>query len=112
MILKARRLDDVVIADLSGRITIGEGTVVLRDNIQKMLAAGDRKFLLNLADVDYVDSSGLGELVTSFTTVRNQGGQLKLLNLTRRIQDLLQITKLLTVFETFDSETEAIKSMK
>jgi anti-sigma B factor antagonist len=112
MVLKARRLDDVVILDLSGRITIGEGTLVLRDHIQKLLAAGDRKFLLNLADVDYIDSSGLGELVTSFTTVRNQEGQLTLLNLTRRVHDLLQITKLLTVFEAFNSETEAIKKMK
>jgi len=72
MVLKARRLDDVVILDLSGRITMGEGTLVLRDQIQRLLAAGDRKFLFNLADVDYIDSSGLGELVTSFTTVRNQ----------------------------------------
>src|SRR3954462_10472203 len=111
MVLKARRLDDVVILDLSGRITIGEGTLVLRDRIQKLLAAGDRKFLLNLADVDYIDSSGLGELVTSFTTVRNQHGELKLLNLTRRVQDLLQITKLLTVFEVFNNETEALKTM-
>ena len=84
MVLKARRLDDVVILDLSGRITMGEGTLVLRNNIQKLLAEGDRKFLLNLTDVDYIDSSGLGELVTSFTTVRNQNGELKLLNLTRR----------------------------
>jgi len=112
MVLNARRLDDVVILDLSGRITIGEGTLILRDQIQKMLNAGDRKFLLNLADVNYIDSSGLGELVTSFTTVRNQGGQLKLLNLTHRVQDLLQITKLLTVFEAFDSEAEGLKSMK
>jgi anti-sigma B factor antagonist len=112
MHLKARRIDDIVILDLSGRITIGEGTLVLRDQIQRLLAAGDRKFLLNLADVDYIDSSGLGELVTAFTTVRNQEGQLKLLNLTRRVQDLLQITKLLTVFEVFSSETEAVKSMK
>jgi anti-sigma B factor antagonist len=112
MVLKARRLDDVVILDLSGRITMGEGTLVLRDQIQKLLAAGDRKFLFNLADVDYIDSSGLGELVTSFTTVRNHEGQLKLLNLTRRVQDLLQITKLLTVFEVFNSETEALKTMK
>jgi anti-sigma B factor antagonist len=110
--LKSRRLDDVTILDLSGRITIGEGTVMLRDALQKLLAEGERKFLVNLEAVDYVDSSGLGELVTSFTTVRNQGGQLKLLNLTKRIRDLLQITKLLTVFETFDSETEAIKSMR
>ena len=112
MVLKARRLDDVVILDLSGRITMGEGTLVLRDQIQKLLAAGDRKFLFNLADVDYIDSSGLGELVTAFTTVRNHEGQLKLLNLTRRVQDLLQITKLLTVFEVFNSETEALKTMK
>ena len=112
MVLNARRLDDVVILDLSGRITMGEGTLIIRENIQKLLNAGDRKFLLNLADVDYIDSSGLGELVTAFTTVRNQGGELKLLNLTRRVQDLLQITKLLTVFEAFDDETEALKSMK
>ena len=112
MILNARRLDDVVIMDLSGRITIGEGTLILKERIQKLLSAGDRKFLLNLSDVDYIDSSGLGELVTSFTTVRNQGGQLKLLNLTRRVQDLMQITKLLTVFEAFDSEAEALKTLK
>jgi anti-sigma B factor antagonist len=112
LVLKPRRLDDVVILDLSGRITIGEGTVILRDQIQKLLNAGDRKFLLNLEDVNYIDSSGLGELVTTFTTVRNQGGLLKLLNLTRRVQDLLQITKLLTVFETFNSEAEALKTMK
>ena len=112
MVLNARRLDDVVILDLSGRITMGEGTLIVRERIKKLLDAGDRKFLLNLSDVDYIDSSGLGELVTSFTTVRNQGGQLKLLNLTRRVQDLLQITKLLTVFEVFDSESEALKSLK
>ena len=112
MVLNERRLDDVVILDLSGRITMGEGTLILRDHIQKLLNAGDRKFLLNLADVNYIDSSGLGELVTSFTTIRNQEGQLKLLNLTRRVQDLLQITKLLTVFEVFNSEAEALKSLK
>jgi anti-sigma B factor antagonist len=112
MVLTPRRLDDVVILDLSGRITMGEGTLILRDQIQKLLRAGDRKVLLNLADVDYIDSSGLGELVTSFTTVRNQSGQLKLLNLTRRVQDLLQITKLLTVFEVFNNETAALKTMK
>ncbi len=112
LVVKARRLDDVVILDLSGRITIGEGTLILRDQIQKLLTAGDRKFLLNLSDVDYIDSSGLGELVTSFTTVRNQDGRLKLLNLTRRVQDLLQITKLLTVFDVFNNETEALKTMK
>ena len=112
MVLNPRRLDDVVILDLSGRITIGEGTLIIRDHLQKLLNAGDRKFLLNLSDVDYIDSSGLGELVTAFTTVRNKGGQLKLLNLTKRVQDLLQITKLLTVFEAFNSEAEALKTMK
>src|SRR4051812_5569064 len=101
MLLKSRRLDDVVILDLSGRITIGEGTVTVRDSLQKFLDTGDRKFLVNLADVDYIDSSGLGELVMAFTTVRNYDGQLKLLKLTRRVRDLLQITKLLTVFESF-----------
>jgi anti-sigma B factor antagonist len=112
MLLKPRRLDDVVILDLSGRITIGEGTLTLRHTIQQLLAAGDRKFLINLEDLDYIDSSGLGEFITAFTTVRQQGGQLKLLNLTRRVRDLMQITKLLTVFETFDNETEALKSMR
>ena len=112
MLLKPRRLDDVVILDLSGRITIGEGTLILRETIRKLLNAGDRKVILNLANCDYIDSSGLGELVTSFTTVRNAGGELKLLNLTKRVQDLLQITKLLTVFESYNDETEAMKSMK
>jgi anti-sigma B factor antagonist len=112
MLLKSRRLDDVVILDLSGRVTIGEGTVMFRDTLQKLLSNGDRKFLVNLSDVDYIDSSGLGEFVTAFTTVRHEGGQLKLLNLTRRVRDLLQITKLLTVFESYDSETEALKSMR
>ena len=112
MLVKSRRLDDVVILDLSGRITIGEGTVMVRDTLQKLLHLGDLKFLVNLGGVDYIDSSGLGELITAFTTVRKQGGQLKLLNLTRRVHDLLQITKLLTVFDAFDSESEAMKSMK
>ena len=98
--------------DLSGRITIGEGTLILRDHIKKLLEAGDRKFILNLSDCDYIDSSGLGELVTAFTTVRGAGGELKLLNLTKRVQDLLQITKLLTVFESYNDETEAVKSLQ
>ena len=111
-VITARRLDDIVVLDLSGRITMGEGTVILRDRIRNLLSDGDSKFLLNLADVSYIDSSGLGELVTTFTTVRNQGGQLKLLNLTTRVQDLLQITKLLTVFDVYTSEAEAVKSMR
>lgn len=113
VLLKTRRLDDVVIMDLSGRITIGEGALTVRNAFQDLLRIGNRKFLLNLADVDYIDSSGLGELVHLYTTVRKEpDGQVKLLNLTRRIRDLLQITKLLTVFESFDSEIEALKSLR
>ena len=111
-VISSRRLDDVVILDISGRITLGEGTVTLRDTMQKLLNDGERKVVMNLEDVDYVDSAGLGELVAAYTIVRAQGGQLKLLKLTHRIHDLLQITKLLTVFDSFDSETEAIKSMR
>jgi anti-sigma B factor antagonist len=112
VLVKIRRLDDIVIIDLSGRITIGEGTLTVREALQELIRAGDRKFLVNLAGVDYIDSSGLGELVTCFTTVRKEeDGQVKLLNLTHRVHDLLQITKLLTVFESFDNETEALKSM-
>jgi len=112
MAITPRRFDDVVVLDLSGRITIGEGTLMLRDRIQKMLEGGETKFLLNLSDVDYIDSSGLGELVSSFTTVKSQGGTLKLLSLTRRVRDLMQITKLLTVFDVYDSEPEALKSFR
>ena len=111
-VIKSRQLDDVVILDISGRITLGEGTITLRDALQKLLNRGERKVLMNLEDVDYVDSAGLGELISAFTTVRAHGGQLKLLKLTHRIHDLLQITKLLTVFDSFDNETEAIKSMR
>ena len=111
-VIKSRQLDDVVILDISGRLTLGEGTITLRDALQKLLNRGERKFVMNLEHVDYIDSAGLGELITGFTTVRAQGGQLKLLKLTHRIHDLLQITKLLTVFDSFDSETEAIKSMR
>ena len=112
MAITLRRFDDVVVLDLSGRITIGEGTLMLRDRIQKMLEEGEVKFLLNLSEVDYIDSSGLGELVSSFTTVKSQAGTLKLLSLTRRVRDLMQITKLLTVFDVFDDETEALKSFR
>ena len=112
MAISARRLHDVEILDLAGRITIGEGTLMLRDKIQNMLDVCQTKFLLNLADVDYIDSSGLGELVSSFTTVRNQGGALKLVSLTHRVHALMQITKLLTVFDVYDSEPEALKSFR
>ena len=105
-----RQVDGVTIIDLSGRITLGEGSVVLRDTIRDNVGQGNKKILLNLGDVTYIDSSGIGELVSAFTTVRNQGGELKLLNLTKKVHDLLQITKLYTVFDIKDDETAAIKS--
>ena len=105
-----REVGDVTVLDLSGKITIGEGSVQLREAVRGLLERGKKQVLINLGGVDYVDSSGIGELVSCFTTTKNQGGQLKLLNLTKKIRDLLQITKLLTVFETFDDEAEAIRS--
>jgi anti-sigma B factor antagonist len=105
-----RQVDGVTIVDLSGRITLGEGSVVLRDTIRDLIGKGDRRILLNLGDVTYIDSSGIGELVSAFTTVRNQGGELKLLNLTKKVHDLLQITKLYTVFDVKDDEANAISS--
>ena len=103
-----RQVDGVTIVDLSGRITLGEGSVVLRDTIKDLLGKGHKKILLNLGDVSYIDSSGIGELVSAFTSVRNQGGELKLLNLTKKVHDLLQITKLYTVFDVKDDEATAI----
>jgi anti-sigma B factor antagonist len=105
-----RQVDGVTIVDLSGRITLGEGSVVLRDTVRDLIGKGNKKILLNLGDVNYIDSSGIGELVSAFTTVRNQGGELKLLNLTKKVHDLLQITKLYTVFDVKDDETSAVKS--
>ncbi len=105
-----RLVGDVVILDLTGKILIGEGDDLLRDAVTKLADSGKTKILLNLAEVPYVDSAGLGEVVRCYTTVSRKGGKLKLLNLTKKIQDLLAITKLLTVFETYDSEGEAIKS--
>jgi anti-sigma B factor antagonist len=105
-----RKVENVTIVDLSGRITLGEGSVVLRDTIRDLIAKGDKKILLNLGEVTYIDSSGIGELVSAFTTVRNQGGELKLLNLTKKVHDLLQITKLYTVFDVKDDEATAIQS--
>ncbi len=103
-----RQVDGITIVDLSGRITLGEGSVVLRDTIKDLLGKGQKKILLNLGDVSYIDSSGIGELVSAFTSVRNQGGELKLLNLTKKVHDLLQITKLYTVFDVKDDEAGAI----
>jgi anti-sigma B factor antagonist len=105
-----RQVDGITIVDLSGRITLGEGSVVLRDQIRDLLSKGNKRILLNLGDVSYIDSSGIGELVSAYTTVRNQGGELKLLNLTKKVHDLLQITKLYTVFDIKDDEGQAIKA--
>ena len=105
-----RQIDGVTILDLSGRITLGEGSVQLRDAVRDLLAKGSKKILLNLGDVNYIDSSGIGELVSAYTTVRNQGGDLKLLNLTKKVHDLLQITKLYTVFDIKDDEATAVAS--
>jgi anti-sigma B factor antagonist len=105
-----REVDGVAILDLSGRITLGEGSVTLRDAVKDVLAKGSKNILLNLKDVDYIDSSGLGELVSAYTTVKNQGGELKLLHLTAKVHDLLQITKLYTVFDIKDDEASAIGS--
>lgn len=106
----SRKVDGVTIVDLSGRITLGEGSVVLRDTVKDLSSQGDKKILLNLGDVTYIDSSGIGELVSAYTSVRNAGGELKLLNLTKKVHDLLQITKLYTVFDISDDEASAIAS--
>jgi anti-sigma B factor antagonist len=110
MKVNIRQVDGITVLDLSGRITLGEGSVQLRDAVRDLLAKGSKLILLNLADVNYIDSSGIGELVSAYTTVRNQGGELKLLNLTKKVHDLLQITKLYTVFDVKDDEASAIAS--
>lgn len=110
--ISTRQVDGVSIVDASGRITLGEGSVVLRDTVKDLLAKGQKKILLNLGDVNYIDSSGIGELVSAFTTAKNQGGELKLLNLTKKVHDLLQITKLYTVFDVKDDETAAVKAFR
>ena len=108
--LNARHVGDVTVVDVAGRITLGEGASTLRDTVRSLASGGQKKILLNLAEVSYIDSSGIGELVSGFTSVAGQGGALKLLNLTKRVQDLLQITKLYTVFEVFDDEAKAVRS--
>ena len=108
--ISERQAGDVTILDLEGKVTIGEGSVALRGAIRRLLGEGKTKILLNLANVGYIDSSGIGELVSSFTAVNKEGGTLKLLNLTQKIQHLLAITKLLTVFDTFDDEASALSS--
>jgi len=108
--ISERQAGDVTILDLDGKVTIGEGSVALRNAIRRLLGEGKSKILLNLAGVGYIDSSGIGELVSSFTAVNKEGGTLKLLNLTQKIQDLLAITKLLTVFDVFEDEGNALSS--
>ena len=107
--LTVRQVGDVSVIDASGRITLGEGSSAFREAIRDLVNKGNRKMLLDLAEVTYIDSSGIGELVSGFTTVTNHGGQLKLLGLTKRVQDLLQITKLYTVFEVYDDESVAVR---
>ena len=108
--ISERQAGDVTVLYLDGKVTIGEGSLALRSAIRRLFGEGKNKILLNLGGVGYIDSSGIGELVSSFTAVNKEGGTLKLLNLTQKIQDLLAITKLLTVFDVFDSEAEALSS--
>ena len=108
--LSTRQVGDVSVVDVAGRITLGEGSSALRDLLREMVGKGQKKILLNLGDVSYIDSSGIGELVSGFTTVTNSGGELKLLNLNKRVKDLLQITKLYTVFDVHEDEAGAIRA--
>ncbi len=110
MKIDSRTVGDVHILDCAGKITLGEGTMAIRNAVREVLKNGGKKIVLNLSEVNYIDSSGIGELVSTYTTVTNQSGQLKLLNLTKKIQELLQITKLLTVFSVYDNEQKAISS--
>ncbi len=110
MKLATREVSGVTIVDLSGKITLGEGGMALREEVRKLLADGSKKIVLNLGEVNYIDSSGLGELVSAYTAVKNAGGELKLLNLTSKVRDLLVITKLVTVFDVKDDEASAVSS--
>lgn len=110
MKIETRTAGDVKILDCSGRITLGEGTMIIRNTVRDLLGGENKKIILNLAEVNYIDSSGIGELVSTYTTVTNSGGQLKLLNLTKKIQELMAITKLLTVFQVYGDEQSALSS--
>jgi anti-sigma B factor antagonist len=110
MTLTTREVSHVTIVDITGRITLGDETGQLRDAVRQLIAEGKKKIVLNLANVDYIDSSGVGELVSSFTTVRNSGGELKLLGLSKKVRDILQVTKLYTVFDIKEDEFTAVKS--
>ena len=112
MDIKERVVEGVSVLDISGKIVLGEGDIQIKDRIKDLLADGQRSILLNLGDVSYIDSAGLGALISGYTTVKREGGQLKLVNLTKRIKDLLAITKLITVFDTYENENEAVGSYK
>jgi len=112
MKIETRIVGDIKVLDCSGKITLGEGTMTVRNTVRDILKGNGKKIILNLADVNYIDSSGIGELVSTYTTVTNSGGQLKLLNLTKKIQELLAITKLLTVFQVFENEQSALASFR
>ena len=107
-----RQIGDVIIVDFSGKITLGEGSATLRKTIRELTEGGEKKILLSLSDVDYIDSSGIGEMVSAYTTVRNAGGELKLLHLTKRVHDILQITRLFTVFDVQTDEAVAVRAFK
>lgn len=110
--VKTRKVGSVVVIDLSGRLTIGEPVLLMRETLRKNVNDGVRQFILNLGDVSYIDSSGLGELVSAYTTVRNKQGDVKLLNLTAKAKDLLQMTKLLTVFDVYEDEAKAVTALQ
>ncbi|MDE3150379.1 MAG: STAS domain-containing protein [Acidobacteriota bacterium] len=110
--IASREVDGIAVVDLSGRITLGEGSVQLRDTVRDLISKGQKSILLDLGDVNYIDSSGLGELVSAYTTARNQGASVRLLKLTKKVHDLLQLTKLYTVFDIYDDEASAIASFK
>ena len=109
-IVKTRQIDGISIVDVSGRITLGEGSSSVRDALRDLISKGEKKVLLNLSEVSYIDSSGIGELVAGYTTLSNQGGTLKLVGLNKRVKDLLQITKLYTVFDVHEEEAHALRS--
>jgi anti-sigma B factor antagonist len=110
--INERQAGDVTVLDMDGRITIGEGSVALRTAVRRLLEEGKKKILLNMGGIGYIDSSGIGELVSSYTAINKENGQLKMLNLTQKLQDLLAITKLLTVFDVYENEEEALNSFK
>src|SRR5262245_50028242 len=110
--VKTRKVDNVVVFDLSGKLTIGEPVMQMRESLRNHVNEGNKKFILNLGDVSYIHSPGLGELVSSYSTIRSKGGDIKLLHLTAKTKDLLQMTKLLTVFDTYDDETKALTALK